>query len=98
MKAFTKNVCIDLKCREMRSKVIFGHPKGGGGHHNGQPVNHSGIYTVFALAQTNSSLSLWSLFMCILIHILYVFTFVERSCAVSQYSLEIVRDYEPEFG
>ena len=21
---------------------------GGGGHHNGQPVNHSGIYTVFA--------------------------------------------------
>ena len=24
---------------------------GGGGHHNGQPVNHSGIYTVFALGQ-----------------------------------------------
>ena len=42
----------DLKGREMRSKVIFGHPKwGGGGHHNGQPVNHSGIYTVFALGQ-----------------------------------------------
>ena len=45
---------IDLKWREMRSKLIFGHPKwggGGGGHHNGQPVNHSGIYTVFALGQ-----------------------------------------------
>ena len=24
---------------------------GGGGHHNGQPVYHSGIYTVFALGQ-----------------------------------------------
>ena len=24
---------------------------GGGGHHNGQSVNHSGIYTVFALGQ-----------------------------------------------
>ena len=33
---------------------FFGHPKwggGGGAHHNGQPVNHSGIYTVFALGQ-----------------------------------------------
>ena len=44
-------LCIDLKWREMRLKVIFGHPKWGGEHHNGQSVNHSGIYTVFALEQ-----------------------------------------------
>ena len=52
---FVNKLCIDLKCREMRSKVIFGHPKwgGGGGHHNGQPVHHSGIYTVFALTVTS---------------------------------------------
>ena len=29
----------------------FRSSKMGGGHHNGQPVNHSGIYTVFALGQ-----------------------------------------------
>ena len=80
-----KKLLIDLKWREMWSKVIFGHQKwppaailwkkkvaywsemlrnaiksdfrsskmGGGrrAHHNGQPVNHSGIYTVFALGQ-----------------------------------------------
>ena len=45
-----KKFSIDRKWREMWSKFIFGHPKwGGGGHHNGQSVNHSGIYTVFAL-------------------------------------------------
>ena len=102
-------LCIDLKWREMRSKVIFGHSKWPPGvilpskyqkyksclfnrnsekcdqrwfsviqngcrqpfcenmskqikiaywsemtsvwHHNGQPVNHSGIYPVFALWQ-----------------------------------------------
>ena len=45
---------IDLKWREMQSKVIFGHPEWPPAaiwHHNGQPVNHSGIYTVFALGQ-----------------------------------------------
>ena len=27
----------------------FGSSKmGGGGHYNGQPINHSGIYTVFS--------------------------------------------------
>ena len=47
-----KKSSIALKWREVRSKFIFGHPKWGGeGHHNGQPVNHSGIYTVFAFGQ-----------------------------------------------
>ena len=51
VKTFYFKLCIDLKCREMPSKVTFGHPKWGGGHHNGQPINHSGIYAVFALGQ-----------------------------------------------
>ena len=50
---------IDLKWREMRSKFIFGHPKlgggGGGEHHNGQPVNHSGIYTYSTHVYTNTN-------------------------------------------
>ena len=44
-KKIKKTLRIDLKWREMRSKVIFQNGGGGGGH-NGQPVNHSGIYTV----------------------------------------------------
>ena len=53
VKKINKKLRIDPKWRETRSKFIFGHPKwgGGGGHHNGQSVNHSGIYTVFALGQ-----------------------------------------------
>ena len=36
------NFHIDLKWREMQSKVIFGQPKwGGGGHHNGQLVSYT---------------------------------------------------------
>ena len=43
-------------CSEMARSAIEIHfrsskMRGGGGHHNGQPVNHSGIYTVFALGQ-----------------------------------------------
>ena len=53
-----KKSSIALKWREVRSKFIFGHPKWGGGGGGGggikmaigQPVNHLGIYTVFALA------------------------------------------------
>ena len=51
-----KNCCILPFC-EMARNVIesdFQSSKiggGGGGHHNGRPVNHSGIYTVFALGQ-----------------------------------------------
>ena len=41
------------KCVRNSFSVIH---NGGGGHHNGPPVSHSGIYTVFALGKyTNSS-------------------------------------------
>ena len=51
-----KELSINLKWREMRSKFIFGHPKWGegGGYVGGitmASLNHSGIYTVFALGQ-----------------------------------------------
>ena len=51
-----KSCILIWKWREMRSKFILGHPKWGGGHHNGQPVNHSVIYTVFALGQIHQFL------------------------------------------
>ena len=43
-------------CSEMATIAIEIHfrsskVRGGGGHHNGQPVYHLGIYTVFALGQ-----------------------------------------------
>ena len=45
-----KNKIKVTYCSEMARnaiKIHFRHPKwGGGGHHNGQPVNHSGIYTI----------------------------------------------------
>ena len=54
---------IALKWREVRSKKIhFRSPKmmgGGGGHHNGQPVNHSGIYTVTPILVWCSDFVAW---------------------------------------
>ena len=38
------------KC-DRNSFSVIQNGGGGEGHHNGQPVNHSGIYTVFALGQ-----------------------------------------------